>query len=267
MAAAAPERVAVVTGGTRGIGRGIADCLARDGYSLVLGYNSDAATAEAAAAELRAAHGVQVHTVGGDLTLPTTADALFEAVTSHFGGRCTALVHNAGLYIGVTSVLDAQPAPMGSADDDWEAHWAYYHATYVMAFKRLLERAQRCEGLRHVVATSAQGCNASWGPSLAYEAPGQAEAGLEYLVRFHALRLAAQGVNVNAIVSGFIKTLAWDKLSAPEEVKERLVAAMPAQRWGQPHEIGELAAFLCSDRAAFLTGAGIPVDGGLHLRN
>lgn len=265
--AAAPERVAVVTGGTRGIGRGIADCLARDGYSLVLGYNSDAAAAEAAAAELRAAHGVEVEAVGGDLTQPGTADALFEAVATRFGGRCTALVHNAGLYIGVTSVSEAQPAPMGSTDDVWEAHWAYYHATYVMAFKRLLERAQKCEGLRHVVAISAQGCNATRGPSLAYEAPGQAKAGLEYLVRFHALRLAAQGVNVNAIVPGFIQTQAWEKLSAPEEVKQRLIAATPAQRWGQPREIGELAAFLCSERAAFLTGASIPVDGGLHLRS
>lgn len=57
------------------------------------------------------------------------------------------------------------------------------------------------------------------------------------------------------------------QLSAPEEVKQRLIAATPAQRWGQPREIGELAAFLCSERAAFLTGASIPVDGGLHLRS
>lgn len=62
----------------------------------VLGYNSDAAAAEAAAAELRAARDVQVETVGGDLTLPATADALFDAVASRFGGRCTAVVHNAG---------------------------------------------------------------------------------------------------------------------------------------------------------------------------
>merc|ERR1719263_2604919 len=104
--AAALRRVAVVTGGTRGIGRGISEALAEHDFDLLVSYNSDAAAAEQAAAELKDKYRCAVECVGGDVSLPETRAKIWETYDKVYGGdtHCLgAVVHNAGQYVGVTS--------------------------------------------------------------------------------------------------------------------------------------------------------------------
>ena len=97
-------RVAIVTGGTRGIGRGISEALASKGFDLLVTFNTDQTAAEAAAAELREAHGCKVECVGGDISLATTRDAIFASCDEAFKDHALgAVVHNAGQYVGITA--------------------------------------------------------------------------------------------------------------------------------------------------------------------
>ena len=103
--AAALRRVAVVTGGTRGIGRGISEALAEHDFDLLVSYNSDAAAAEQAAGELKAKYRCAVTCVGGDVSLPETRAKIWETFDKVYGNTHAlgAVVHNAGQYVGVTS--------------------------------------------------------------------------------------------------------------------------------------------------------------------
>ena len=261
---------ALVTGGTRGIGLGIANSLARDGYDLVLGYNANHDAAAQAKAQIERDHNRKVVCVAGDIAAKQTMELLFTAVREHFGGKLAAFVHSAGLYVGLTTGgSQEQPNPM---DPDFEVLWDYYQRVYPRAFKRGLDAALGCEGLRHVVAISSPGCNAAHPPpGLSYEAPGQAKTAVEFLVRLHACELAAQGINVNVVIPGFTKTDAWQALLSKtpmteEQLEGWLMATTPAKRWAETEELGDAVAFLCSDRARYITGVSLPVDGGLHLK-
>ena len=258
---------ALVTGGTRGIGFGIASSLARDGYNLVLGYNSNEAAANEARAQLEKEHGVRVVCVAGDTAAKATMTKLFAAVKEHFNGELRAFVHNAGLYVGLTSAPSSEsPGPAS----DFEAVWDYYQRVYPRAFRRGLDAALECEGLRHVVTISSPGCNINQPPQLTYEDPGQAKASVEFLVRLYARRLAEQNINVNVIIPGYTKTGAWEAVlektpMTREMLDARMKGSTPSQQWAKPGEVGDVAAFLCSDQARLITGVALPVDGGLHL--
>ncbi|KAK9917073.1 hypothetical protein WJX75_000593 [Coccomyxa subellipsoidea] len=120
------RRVAVVTGGTRGIGYGISSVLASQQYSLVLGYNSNYDAAKQAKEELETQYGVKVVTVPGDISVPATVIALFQAVKDNFEGHCTAFIHNAGLYVGVTTTSAEAPARL-NPDEPWDERvYDYY---------------------------------------------------------------------------------------------------------------------------------------------
>lgn len=234
----------------------------------MLGFNANGEAATAAKQMLERDHGVRVECVAGDVAEPETMARLFARVHERFEGKLQAFVHNAGLYVGLTTPPSAStPNPMGG---DFEAVWDYYQRVYPRAFKRGVLAALECEGLRHVVALSSPGCNANQPPQLAYEDPGQAKAGVEFLVRLFARQLASKGINVNAVIPGFVRTEAWDalheKAGMPRDAIEGWMSnSTPAKRWLEPDEIGEVVSFLCSSRATMLTGVALPVDGGLHL--
>lgn len=260
-------KTAIVTGGTRGIGLGIARSLARDGYNLVLGYNSNHQAAEKTKDDLEKEFQVRVFCVPGDISLPETMQKLFDIIRDEFKNEITAFVHNAGLFVGVTTGVNENQPKM---DDDFETIFEYYQKVYTRAFRRGLQMALKCNGLRYVVGMSSPGCNCNQAVPVVYEMPGQARASVEFLVRLHARILAKQGITVNCVIPGLIKTEAWNGViekmpGLNEQVLEGMVKASPPERWGEISEVGDVVAFLCSPAAKFVTGVALPIDGGLHL--
>ena len=272
---------AIVTGGTRGIGLGISQLLARDGYNLILGFNTNEEAASIAKTTIESAYGVEVHTVKGDVAQGSTIEKIFACLEKNFEGKLTALVHNAGLYVGMTTSPASSKAELaantpsqlfGHGKFTSFAQYDYYQSVYPKCFIQCVEKAINYmeNGKGYIVATSSPGCNSSQTPRLPYILPGQAKAVVEFLTRYYAKILAPRQITVNVVIPGFTKTEAWNSVSVKyggleSETMDNMIKRTPMQRWGSPTEVGEVVAFLCSPKAAFITGVALPVDGGVHL--
>ncbi|MGQ4647398.1 SDR family oxidoreductase [Lyngbya aestuarii] len=272
---------AIVTGGTRGIGFGISEQLAQDGYNLILSFNTNEEAASTAKTTIESTYGVRVYTVKGDVTEESTIENIFKCVDDNFDGKLTALVHNAGLYVGITTTPESSQANLAAnapgqflGEDALTnlTQYDYYQNVYPKCLIRCVERAVNCmeDGKGYIVAISSPGCNSCQRPRLAYMMPGQAKTVVEFLVRYYALMLAPRQITVNAVSPGYTKTEAWEPLTAKfggvdSERANQMIKNTPMQRWASPAEIGRVVAFLCSPQAALITGVALPVDGGLHL--
>ena len=186
---AALRRVAIVTGGTRGIGKGISEALVENDFDLLLTYNSDGDAAAKAVVELKSKYPIcAIETVGGDVSLPATRAAIFDKFDSVYSKtHCLgAVVHNAGQYVGVTStnaagIVAAGPPP-GFGDgsllgedggvDFTQMH--YYQRMYGDAFVDLCERgmARFPEDGGSLVGISSPGCTLQYKANLGYDMPG-----------------------------------------------------------------------------------------------
>ena len=112
-------------------------------------------------------------------------------------------------------------------------------------------------------------------PRVGSELPGQGKATMEYVVRMYAIRTAKRGICVNAVSPGYTDTAEWDKArlamgggdieKGRAVLDARMLSRSPIQRWAAPDEIAQAVGFLCTQQTGMITGATIPVDGGLHL--
>ncbi|KAL9181062.1 hypothetical protein ACHAXT_009867 [Thalassiosira profunda] len=295
-ASGAPRPIAIVTGGTRGIGSGIARALAAE-YDLLVTYNTNReAAVEFALALLdedpRGERRVEV--TGGDLSQEATRDDIFSALDSMVGeggqcsgGRLAVLVHNAGQYVGITSdnsegLEGGKPLSFGDGSlvgEDGRTNFQtmnYYHKLYGEAFIDLCERSllRMGEGGGSIIGISSPPVNAHYySPQGSYSMQGAGKSLMEYSARIYALKAAERNINVNIIVPGYTASEAWGRLAKRRgmddemEMLNNLVEQrMPLKRPAAPRDIGNVVKFLCTDSAKFLTGLVIPVDGGLHLK-
>ncbi len=242
-------RVALVTGASRGIGRAVAVALAQAGCRVAVGYGGDAAAGAETLAAVTAG-GASGITVGIDVADAASVDAAFTAVEAELG-PVEILVNNAGI------TRDGLLARMG--DDQWSSVLDTNLGGAFHTIRRATPKMMRARWGRIVNVSSVSGH---------LGAPGQAnysaaKAGLLGLSRAVARELASRNVTCNVVAPGPITTAMTDGL--PAEWRAAMEATVPLGRLGTPEEVAAVVAFLCSDAAAYVTGALVPVDGGLGM--
>ena len=243
----------IVTGATSGIGRATAEAFGREGGSLVLVGRQETVLAEVAAA-VRASGG-QAGTVAVDLTTAEAPERVISAALAAFG-HIDVLVNAAGVI--ASGALEA------TTDDIWDTMMA----VNLRAPFRLMRAAAPHLTVRKgsIVNVSSVNGLRSFPGVLAYCV---SKAGVDHLTRCAAIEMAPSGVRVNAVNPGVTVTN-LHRRSGMDETKyaaflERSKETHPLGRPGQPDDIAALILFLASDRAGWMTGETIPIDGGRHL--
>lgn len=247
MAAGFEERVAIVTGGARGIGKGIVRALARTGARVLL-TDLDRATAAATERELREA-GHDVAFVPSDTSRPDDARAMAAAAIARWG-RIDILCPNAAIY-PATAIEDISEA-------EWDSVCAVNLKGPFLAIQACLPEMKRRRYGRIVITSSITGPNVS-APAHAHYAA--TKAGLLGLMRTAALEFAPWGITVNAVQPGNILTEGM-RLHRDQAFIDSQAGAVPLGRLGTPEEVAAAVLFLASDAAGYITGQTIVVDGG-----
>lgn len=238
------EGCALVTGASRGIGAAIASALAADGWAVGVNYRTDEDGAGAVVSEIKR-EGGRAAAVGADVRDPETPDRLFKELESRFDAPVLTLVNNAGVR------HDNLGASLG--DDEWSDVLETNLTAAFRLTRRALRPMLRARSGRIVNISSVVGLRAN---------PGQAnyaaaKAGLVAFTKTVAVEVARRGITVNAVAPGWIDTEMTSGISS------ELLAAVPARRAGKPEEVAACVRFLTSAQAGYVTGAVLPVDGGL----
>jgi NAD(P)-dependent dehydrogenase (short-subunit alcohol dehydrogenase family) len=251
------NKTALVTGGSRGIGRAVAHGLAAEGARVMI-CSRDADMLDRTAREVEAKTGVTVLTTAADLSELAAVTRVARDAVSRLG-RLDILVNNAGAIKG-GDFLD-------TPDDEWLRGWSLKLLGYIRMSREVLPVMQRQGGGRIINVVGAAARN----PSPTYMMGGTANAALINFTKALADLGAGGNVLVTAVSPGPVKTERWDQLArqqaaaAGKDVESHMKeqnARMPLGRIALPEEVADLVCFLASDRAAFLTGITITVDGG-----
>jgi 3-oxoacyl-[acyl-carrier protein] reductase len=237
-------KIALVTGGARGIGEAISRELARAGARVAVGYRSGQEAADAVAAEIGGT------AIQGNVGDPAEAQVVIERVEEELGD-VDLLVNNAGV------TRDTLIARM--SDEDWEEVIetnlrGTFNTCRAVSRKMLRRRSGAIVNVTSVVGLHGNIGQANYAAS---------KAGIIGLTKALARELGTRGVRVNAVAPGYISTALTDVLS--EEIRGTILGNTPLGRLGEPVDVASAVRFLCSDEAAFITGEVLLVDGGLGM--
>jgi 3-oxoacyl-[acyl-carrier protein] reductase len=233
-------KTALVTGGSRGIGRAIAHELGRAGASVVVGYRTGQEEAETVAAEIGG------RAVCADVSDPKAAKDLVEAA-----GDVEILVNNAGL------TRDGVLARM--SDDDWREVIETNLSSVFYTCRAVARPMMKRRSGAIVNVSSIVGVHGNWGQAN-YAA---SKAGIIGFTKSLARELGSRNVRANVVAPGYVQTQLTDVL--PEEATQAMLEQTPLGRLGDPQDVAGAVRFLCSDAAAFITGEVLLVDGGLGM--
>ena len=242
-------KVALITGGSRGIGRAITLKLAEEGADVAINFFRKKSTAENTAEEARA-KGVKAHIIKANVGEPEQIESMFDEIESQFG-RLDILVNNAASGVARSALeLDNRG-------------WDWTMDINARAFLLCAQRAARLmKSGGKMVSIS------SLGSRLVlpiYTAVGVSKAALEALTRYLAIELAPRGICVNGIAAGAVETETLKLYTTDPNLPQPVWQTTPAGRIVKPEDVAELVAFLCSDRSNMIRGQIIVIDGGISL--
>ena len=242
-------KIALVTGAAKGIGRAIALALAADGATVIVNYNGSAQKAEAVVDEIKAL-GKDSEAYQCNVANTADVDAMIKDVIKRYGSL-DILVNNAG--------ITRDNLIMKMSEEDFDAvidanFKGCFNTIKAVSRQMLKQRAGRIINITSVSGILGNAGQANYAAS---------KAGIIGLTKTMARELASRGITVNGIAPGFVDTEMTQVLS--DEVKEAATKQIPLGRFGKPEDIANMAAYLASEKAAYITGQIISVDGGMAI--
>jgi 3-oxoacyl-[acyl-carrier protein] reductase len=242
-------KIALITGGSRGIGRAIALRLAQAGAKIAFSYRGNHDAAQAVLGDLKGG-GAHAMAVAGDVAVSADVDRVVTATLEAFG-RIDVLVNNAG--------ITRDNLLMRISEEDWDAVLDTNLKGTFLVTKAVMRGMIRQRSGRIVNITSVAGQMGNAGQAN-YSA---SKAGMIGFTRATAREVASRGITVNAVAPGFIETDIWAGVT--EQARQSILNMAPLGKIGEPEDVAEAVAFLASDAARYVTGQVLNVDGGLVM--
>jgi 3-oxoacyl-[acyl-carrier protein] reductase len=242
-------KVAIVTGGRRGIGRAIANILAHQGADIVLG-DREPDEADSAAKEIAEATGRRVQGCFVDVSDFDSAQAMVRCALEDYG-RVDILVNNAGITRDTLIIRMSEQEWDDVLDTNLKGAW---NCSKAVVRPMMKQRYGRIINISSVSGLAGQAGQTNYSAS---------KAGVIGLTKALAREVASRNITVNAVAPGFIPTALTVDL--PQELKDGMMQLIPLGRWGTAEEIAHAVAFFASEEAAYITGQVLSVDGGMMM--
>lgn len=243
------KQTAIVTGGSRGIGRAVAVRLAKDGMNLVINYRGNSAAAEETERLCREL-GAEVLLVQGDVSRAEDCEKLAAQAKEAFG-RVDVLVNNAGITRDGLLARMTEEDFRAVLDVNLVGPWNMMKAVNRIMMKQRYGRIVNLSSVTGLMGNMGQTNYAA------------AKAGILGMTKSYAREVASRGITVNAVAPGFIDTDMTEAM--PEGAKDKIVTEIPMGRTGKPEDVAEAVAFLASEQAGYITGEVLRADGGMAM--
>lgn len=243
------KQTAIVTGGSRGIGRAVAVRLAKDGMNLVINYWGNSAAAEETERLCREL-GAEVLLVQGDVSRAEDCEKLAAQAKEAFG-RVDVLVNNAGITRDGLLARMTEEDFRAVLDVNLVGPWNMMKAVNRIMMKQRYGRIVNLSSVTGLMGNMGQTNYAA------------AKAGILGMTKSYAREVASRGITVNAVAPGFIDTDMTEAM--PEGAKDKIITGIPMGRTGKPEDVAEAVAFLASEQAGYITGEVLRVDGGMAM--